>query len=288
MGTDARERVGILGREDEAALQALAERVGWQFTRDQTSLFLNGLGRVRGVWCDGVLIASAGLYLYDGRIASLGNVMVNPQFRRQGLATRLVIECLAEAKAAGAPVLLVATPMGEPLYRKLGFQTIGYVHRLEFDPADTPAAGSSLSNDVRPLQPGDLEEIVRLDERAFGACRRTVYETLSALRTPGWGYRDTDGALLGFTFAIRKPSALCLGPVVARDVSIALALVRRVSSDWTGPVRVDVPHEQTAFRCRLTAGGFRERMTSPVMSIGTDRLPGERPTLFALLDPAMG
>ncbi|WP_035462354.1 GNAT family N-acetyltransferase [Alicyclobacillus macrosporangiidus] len=285
---DAQERIGILGREDEGALRALAERVGWQFAREQTSLFLNGLGRVRGAWRGAALIASAGLYLYDGRIASLGNVMVDPQFRRKGLATRLVTECLAEAKTVGAPVLLVATPMGEPLYRKLGFQTIGYVHRLEIDPADTPAAGSSLSIDVRPLPPGDLEEIVRLDQRAFGACRSTVYETLFALRTPGWGYRDADGALLGFTFAIRKPSALCLGPVVARDVSIALALVRRVSSGWTVPVRVDVPHEQTAFRYRLMAGGFRERMTSPVMRIGADSLPGERTRLFALLDPALG
>jgi GNAT superfamily N-acetyltransferase len=288
MGMDAGNRADMLGREDEAALRALAERVGWQFTRDQTALFLSGIGRVRGVWRDGALIASAGLYRYDGRLASLGNVMVDPRFWRQGLATRLVIECLAEAKAAGAPVVLVATPMGEPLYRKLGFQTIGSVHRLEIDPAGTPAAASPMPNDVRPLQPDDLEEIVRLDERAFGACRRAVYETLFALRTPGWGCRDADGALLGFTFAIRKPSALCLGSVVARDVSIALALVRRASSGWTVPVRVDVPHEQTAFRCELLAGGFRERMISPLMSFGTDSLPGARSRWFALLDPALG
>ena len=50
---------------------------------------------------------------------------VDPQWARRGLATRLMAEATAAAWDAGfRQIELLATRMGEPLYRKLGYQAL--------------------------------------------------------------------------------------------------------------------------------------------------------------------
>ena len=57
-----------------------------------------------------------------GRCAFLMNVYTAPEYRRQGVAARVVRACIEDARARGAgSLLLESTQMGEPLYRSLGF-----------------------------------------------------------------------------------------------------------------------------------------------------------------------
>ena len=50
------------------------------------------------------------------------NVYTAPEYRRQGVAARVVRACIEDARARGAgSLLLESTQMGEPLYRSLGF-----------------------------------------------------------------------------------------------------------------------------------------------------------------------
>jgi GNAT superfamily N-acetyltransferase len=83
---------------------------------------------------DGEIVGTSGAVFWQrpptpknmtGRDAYILNVYTLPEWRRKGIAGRLMQAVLDEAKAVGVGrVWLRATKDGEPLYRKLGFEPI--------------------------------------------------------------------------------------------------------------------------------------------------------------------
>lgn len=70
---------------------------------------------------DGRAVACASLLLADG-VAGIWNVGVTEAARGRGLGTALTAAAMAAGAAAGAhTAVLIATPMGEPVYRTMGF-----------------------------------------------------------------------------------------------------------------------------------------------------------------------
>ena len=60
-----------------------------------------------------------------GRCAYLMNIYTHPDYRRQGLGTRMVELLVGEARRRGVTHIgLDATAMGKPLYEKYGFQAM--------------------------------------------------------------------------------------------------------------------------------------------------------------------
>ena len=64
-----------------------------------------------------------------GKCAFLMNIYTAPEYRRKGIATRIVEMLIADAREKGAgSVMLEATEMGARLYRKMGFaEAEGYM-----------------------------------------------------------------------------------------------------------------------------------------------------------------
>lgn len=79
----------------------------------------------------GQVVAGAGLTILEWgpsrgdshpERARIANVWTHPDFRRQGLARKLVLQCIATAKERGASWLsLSSSKMARPLYAELGF-----------------------------------------------------------------------------------------------------------------------------------------------------------------------
>ena len=62
----------------------------------------------------------------SGRRAHLMNVWTDKEYRRRGIAEKLVTMLIEEARARGASeISLDTTEAGRPFYRKLGFQESG-------------------------------------------------------------------------------------------------------------------------------------------------------------------
>lgn len=99
------------------------------------------------VWRDGKVIAHATLHLTNGPlgVAGIYSVGVVPEARGQGLGRAVMLAALRFAQARSCRyALLNSTPMGEPLYRSLGFWSLGdgqtwWLHREAFA-APAPAA----------------------------------------------------------------------------------------------------------------------------------------------------
>lgn len=59
---------------------------------------------------------------HTGRNAYITSVFVEPDYRRQGIASEMLRRIVARAQAYGCVnIMLTATDMGKPLYEKLGF-----------------------------------------------------------------------------------------------------------------------------------------------------------------------
>lgn len=73
---------------------------------------------------DGEPVATAALFL-DAGVAGFNEVVTVPQHRRQGLATRVMLATITAARQRGYRIgVLQASPMGEPVYRRLGFSEL--------------------------------------------------------------------------------------------------------------------------------------------------------------------
>jgi GNAT superfamily N-acetyltransferase len=74
---------------------------------------------------DGFAVASALTYAHGGDVA-ISAVGTAPDWRRRGLARRLMLHVLADAHQRGARTAsLQSTRMGESLYRSVGFHCVG-------------------------------------------------------------------------------------------------------------------------------------------------------------------
>ena len=75
-------------------------------------------------WVDGVPV-STGLGFGTGRSVGLFDVATPPEHRRKGYAAAVSATIAAEGFAAGDDLAwLLATPMGEPVYRAIGFREV--------------------------------------------------------------------------------------------------------------------------------------------------------------------
>lgn len=80
-------------------------------------------------WLDGRPVGHSILYLTTGRlgVAGIYSCGVVPAARGQGIGTAVTRAACRQAEALGCRhALLNATGMGEPVYRRLGFESIGY------------------------------------------------------------------------------------------------------------------------------------------------------------------
>ena len=84
------------------------------------------------IGCDAV--ACATILLSDG-LAGVWNVGTLRPYRRQGLASAILMQALVDAAADGYPdSVLIASPMGRSLYEEMGYQLIGTTY--SFGPLD--------------------------------------------------------------------------------------------------------------------------------------------------------
>jgi predicted N-acetyltransferase YhbS len=80
-------------------------------------------------WLDGRVVGQSVMFLSTGRlgVAGIYSCGVVPSVRGQGIGTAVTGAACRQARAVGCRwALLNATGMGEPVYRRLGFESLGY------------------------------------------------------------------------------------------------------------------------------------------------------------------
>src|SRR5262249_54327517 len=141
----------------------------------------------------------------------IGMVLVDEVFRGRGIGTALLrhaLEFLAGRRVS--TVRLDATPLGRPLYERLGFVEQFQLARYEGTPLPTP-----LVAEVQTPRPEEWEMLAALDQAIVGTdrCRllfRLFTEQPESLRL----VRNGDG-IAGFIATRSGRNALLVGPCIA-------------------------------------------------------------------------
>ena len=172
----------------------------------------------------GKIVATATLLPYGTRLAWIGMVLTRPEYRRQGLARRLMEDAIVAAERRGIQTLkLDATDEGRPLYENLGFVVEKTVERWGRDGGELVPAKADVNHDDVARQDHSLglhisDELFALDTEAFGRPRK---ELLEALSNSGSRNATSDG------YVLSRPgrTARYLGPCVASSEAEASLLI---------------------------------------------------------------
>jgi GNAT superfamily N-acetyltransferase len=213
-------------------------------------------------------------------------VLVLPQFRRRGLATRLLREALAYLRDQGSVPVLDATPAGYPVYLQEGFEPAWGFRRyrraavsLDPDAADAPR--------TRRIVESDWPAILALDAPAFGADRSRLLRAL-ALRMPSAArVAEAEGRVSGFILGRDGLEACQLGPLIARDAGTAQILIDDVLDAVAGPVQVDLADRHLELLQGLVARGFLLQRPFTRMAHGA-AAPGDPSQVVLVAGPELG
>lgn len=173
---------------------------------------------------DGKIVATATLLPYGKRLAWIGMVLTRPEYRRQGLARRLMQDIIAIAELRGIHTLkLDATDEGRPLYENLGFVVEKTVERWGRDSWELVPAKADVSHDdvARQDHSYDLhisDELFAWDTEAFGVSRKQLLEVLS-------DSGNCNATSDGYVFSRPGRTARYLGPCVASSEANARLLI---------------------------------------------------------------
>lgn len=273
-------------------LVTLSARLGWDYAPEELALILNAGIAYGHVLENGAVVASAAVFPYGDRLASVGMVMVDPDHRRQGLGRSATERALEAMPASTSPVMLVATADGIPLYEKMGFHTVGTLHKyLANQYLPRTSAPLPAGYEILPLTPDDHADVLHLDSAAVGAERQEFLRLRVEQAVEGFVIKSHHhGAqeIVGYGLAIQGPIYRIIGPLVAPTAELALALFDHMASHHQGPLRVDVPSEQAALVQALPERGFELANVPPVMLRHAEDLPPRAGTYFALAAQAYG
>jgi len=222
----------------------------------------------------------------------LGNLIVQPAFRRRGLGEELAASGIARLRDLGRETIrLEADPAGEGIYRRLGFlpefESLRFRRPLGLDPVER-----GLSKGVDPLVLEGLSELLAFDRPRYGDDRSALLRALLPRAAGAFTFRR-GRELAGFAMAVTTARGFQLGPWVAEDGEAAAALLEACLAAFPagsegGEWVVGLPEPNRAGVALLEAHGFAPYPASVRMRLGPPRAAGRPECVFGLLNGAVG
>jgi GNAT superfamily N-acetyltransferase len=200
-------------------------------------------------------IVGCGIGIIHGAVGWLGTIIVLPEYRRQGIGQKITTHLIDYCRSEGCTThLLTASEMGEPVYRKLGFEINSmYV----FYKRESIVPPRSVSH-VREMLPEDFLSIKEMDKEVTGEDR---FHFIKRFFPTGWIYSNTSAGITGFYLPDFGG-----GLIIARNADTGVELMKvRLNRGKTTAV---VPEINTIAREFLTSEGFQEYRRSPRMILG--------------------
>jgi GNAT superfamily N-acetyltransferase len=205
---------------------------------------------------DGIIVGCA-IGLLNGNTGWLGNIIVLPQFRGHGIGYALTEHQVDYLHSKGCTTLiLTATNLGEPIYRKLGFKTTSQYVFLKTEQACIPAEAPG----IRSLDSRDAPSLFTLDRFITGEDRQLF---LSRFLSDGWGHEASSGELDGYYLPGLTP-----GPVLANNDETGLDLI--LFKIRNGCRNIVAPDLNMAVLQFLRKNGFIETNRAPRMTLGNE------------------
>ncbi len=205
--------------------------------------------------CNNKIIGTTTAMNYANQIAWIGMVLVDTEWRGQGVSKLLLTNLLKKLESF-ASIKLDATPAGQQVYKKFDFKDEYLITRL------VAASIKNVSSDddtmlVESIRLKDIEQIIALDEQVFGANRRLLIESLIK-RYPhkAWLLKRSN-LIAGFALGREGYKYHHVGPVFASTVDDAKMLIKKALKELNNErVVADVLSEKEELITWLNSIGF--------------------------------
>jgi ribosomal protein S18 acetylase RimI-like enzyme len=279
-------KIRSLRESDLPAVMRLKELARWNQTEKDWRRLLRLEPQGCFVACrQARVVATITTTTYGHVLAWIGMVIVDPEFRRRGIASVLMRTALDYLQQVGiATVKLDATPDGRFVYEELGFGRESLIERWE-----------GIARPVEKRRCASLDEemwseMLDLDGRAFGADRSRLLDSLVkdscarplVLSAP-------DGRLQGYALARAGSRASYLGPLVAIDEQAFEALLDGMLGQLLGQkVYMDFNTGSVADTEALIKRGFTKQRDLLRMRYGQENPVGTSRFVFAIAGPEVG
>jgi GNAT superfamily N-acetyltransferase len=275
----------VLTDADVDGAEVLVAEAGWNQTAADWRIFF-GLGNVFGVRAlDGGLAGTAAILPYAGGFGWISMILVATEWRRRGIASRLLERCMNSLSSRNLVPALDATPAGREVYGRYGFRDCWTFARWRGQP---PSTRDDLIDGVRKLEDRGWPSIVALDAACFGCDRSPLLEGLRDRSRAFAGVAESNGRLAGFLLGREGRLAVQLGPIVADDESTAIQLMNFAGQRAEQAVLLDVPDRHARFARRLARQGFARERSFTRMVFDRNESFGDALQLYAIAGPEFG
>lgn len=273
-----------LGIEHLAGCLALSRSANWNQNEADWRLML-GFGRGWGIAIDDATLAASTLVLPYNGFAWVAMVLVHPEHRKKGFATRLLRSALAYLNKTGRAAILDATPAGHDVYAQQGFVDCWGFKRFALT---LPAKDFLPGEKIRRVATADWPKILELDAKAFGANRGKVLRNLAQRLPQAALVAERGGGIAGFLLGRDGREARQLGPLVARDAHTATGLLGAALKRAELPVYVDIADHAPSLQSWAQQHGFEIQRPFTRMVHGARQAPGEAALVFCPAGPELG
>jgi GNAT superfamily N-acetyltransferase len=269
---------------------ALVREAGWNQVTADWRIFLE-LGTVYAVRNSAHrVVATAATLLCGGHVGWISMVLVASDYRRQGLATRLLRRCVDDLVGRGLVPVVDATPAGRMVYVGLGFQDSWGFRRYSAQALRREEIAPSAPDGVviRSVRGDDWLALCRYDAQVFGADRSALLARLRG-RAPGTELAAWRGdRIIGFLLGRDGRSATQLGPLAAEDEATARALLGLGLAGTHGPIYIDLADSKSAVRRWLEDHGFAPQRPFTRMVYGRAMRFDDAARTMAVAGPELG
>ncbi|MHC2834167.1 GNAT family N-acetyltransferase [Bacillus sp. F9_6S_D1_P_5] len=280
-------RIERLRKEKIEDIVALSSYIGWDYNREEVETIFN-LGIVYGVWNERKkLIASAAIILYGEALASIGMVIVHPDYKGRGIGKVITNSCM-NSVSARTPIMLIATDEGKPLYKKIGFRVVSYVSKYICNSYNANHKCAEAEEYMMGYKEVDLEGIIKIDEGAFGTSRNEFLKQRIMQSDQCVVVKDTKENVVGYGISIQTPENKIIGPIVAKNDAMAMRIVHALARGHNGKLRMDVPEGKDNFLKELEIAGFKKANTPPIMMKNSDQLLKRNNELYSIAAQIFG
>jgi GNAT superfamily N-acetyltransferase len=274
--------------EDIDGCMKLSGDAGWNQTKKDWKLLIeNSENTCILAEHDHKIIGTTTAINYLDQIAWIGMVLVDKEYRGQGISKVLLTNVFEKLKACKS-IKLDATPEGQKVYKQFDFKDEYIITRM------TIASMNKLVDDsdmILPVPVGEEEpgEIITLDEQVFGANRKQLIKSLlKQFPGKGWVLKQSN-RVTGFVLGRNGSNYHHVGPVTASNITEAKALITNAFRKLIDqPVVVDVLNDKKDLIAWLNSIGFTRQRHFIRMYKKENPFPGISNNQYLICGPEFG